>query len=71
MFDKPTPTMLYPLEKPGIPLSLTNFNDMTKKLRNCSIFLKKNQSDFSQRNRFFLLMTHKNKNENPHGFSFL
>jgi len=51
--------MLYPLEKPGIPLSLTNFNDMTKKLRNCSIFLKKNQSDFSQRNRFFLLMTHK------------
>ena len=39
MFDKPTPTMLYPLEKPGIPLSSINFHDMTKKLRNCSIFL--------------------------------
>ncbi|WP_394266235.1 hypothetical protein [Anaerotignum sp.] len=29
------------MEKAGIGLSSANFNDMTQKLRNCSVFLKK------------------------------
>ncbi len=65
MFDKPTPTMLYPLEKPGIPLSSINFHDMTKKLRNCSIFLKKRLADLSEKKDALFRKIQKNKNENP------